>query len=330
MPKKRSPRQRRAAQQRARLQRRELARQEEFREQHARLVVDRQGDPRLVQRVAGPDGATAFTWDEDSERGRGMREAFAAQREAFRSRFGRDPGPQDPVFFDPEADEPLPMGQRHWDDGMTRLAEAAESAGVDPAYIHAWREVGYLVTSENQHLFSAADVQAYFDAVARYQDDDDDELDFADDVDFSADDLRDLVEVTITSRMAEPARRIPEALNDADDAEAADLAASTMMAVLMTWLTGAKQAAAGDIAGPALAWIRQNLGAEPADNAFQLAGLLGSPLAPKMTVAQALDRLGDAFLPAMLWLVAGLVATEADGDVDWLSQFDPGSDANKS
>lgn len=249
-------------------------------------------------------------------------------REAFRSRFGRDPGPQDPVFFDPEADEPLPMGQRHWDDRITRLAEAAESAGVDPAYIHAWREVGYLVTSENQHLFSAAEVQAYFDAVARYQDDDDDELDFADDVDFSADDLRDLVEVTITRRMAEPAWRIPEALNDADDAEAAGLAASTMMAVLMTWLTGAKQAAAGDIAGPALTWIRQNLGAEPADDAFQLAGLLGSPLAPKLTVAQALDRLGDAFLPAMLWLVAGLVATEADGD--WLSQFDPGSDATKS
>ena len=33
----------------------------------------------------------------------------AAQREAFQKKFGRDPGPGDSVFFDPDADTPTPM-----------------------------------------------------------------------------------------------------------------------------------------------------------------------------------------------------------------------------
>lgn len=31
------------------------------------------------------------------------------QRERFRKRFGRDPGPRDPAFFDEDADVPTPM-----------------------------------------------------------------------------------------------------------------------------------------------------------------------------------------------------------------------------
>jgi hypothetical protein len=325
MPKKRTPRQRRAAQQRARLERRELARQEEFREQHTRLVFDRQGDPRFVQRTSGPDGTATLTWDAESKLGREMRAGFEAQREAFQAKFGRDPGPDDPVFFDPDADEPTPVGKRHWDDSMTAMVEAAEAAGVDPAYIHAWREVGYIVTAENQHLFSATEAQAYLDAVARFHgdEDDDEEFDFAASVELSADGLRELVDETITIPSEEPAWRIPEALEYADDQEAAGLAASTMIATLMMWLTGAKEAADGDLASPAVQWIRQHLDTEAADHAFQLAGLLGSPLAPNLTFDQAFKRLGDAFIPALVWLTAGLVATAANGDVKWLSQFDP-------
>jgi hypothetical protein len=326
MPKKRTPRQRRAAQQRTRQQQRqEVARQEEFHERHARLVLDRMGDRQFVQRTVGADGAATLTWDAGSEAGTELREGFQAQFAAFRAKFGREPGPNDPVFFDPDADEPTPLSQRHFDDAMDQMLKAAEDSGVDPAPIHAWREVGYLVTEENQHLFSAAEVQAYTDAVARYRSDADD-IGFAATVEFSADGLRDLIDETITSGMEEPAWRLEEALDQADDPDAAGLAATTLTAVLMSWLTGAKENATTDLAGPALRWIRQNLDDEPAGQAFQLAGLLGSPLAPTVTVNQALDRLGDAFLPALVWLVAGLVATEADGDVEWLTQFDPDID----
>ena len=34
------------------------------------------------------------------------------QREAFRKKFGRDPGPNDPIFFDPEADLSVELKRR--------------------------------------------------------------------------------------------------------------------------------------------------------------------------------------------------------------------------
>jgi hypothetical protein len=37
-----------------------------------------------------------------------MHDMLLRQREAFRKKFGRDPGPGDPFFFDPNADEPTP------------------------------------------------------------------------------------------------------------------------------------------------------------------------------------------------------------------------------
>jgi hypothetical protein len=37
------------------------------------------------------------------------RAILEAQRQRFRAKFGRDPWPHDPVFFDPNAIEPVPM-----------------------------------------------------------------------------------------------------------------------------------------------------------------------------------------------------------------------------
>lgn len=90
MPKKRTPRQRLAAQQRARLQRRELARQEEFREQHTRKVLERQGDPRFVQRTRHPDGTATVTWDSESDLGQEMSRP-SARRSVRSSAETRDP-----------------------------------------------------------------------------------------------------------------------------------------------------------------------------------------------------------------------------------------------
>jgi hypothetical protein len=77
-------------------------------------------------------------------------------------------------------------------------------------------------------------------------------------------------------------------------------------------------------AGPAAVdWVRANLGADEAGQALTLAGALDHPLAPQLTMAGAVERLGDALLPALLWLVAGLTATAGAGDPDWLGRFEP-------
>ena len=41
-----------------------------------------------------------------------------------------------------------------------------EPRRVHPAFVHAFREVGFLVTEENAHTFSDEEVEAWNDAVA--------------------------------------------------------------------------------------------------------------------------------------------------------------------
>ncbi len=38
------------------------------------------------------------------------------QRRAFIEKFGREPGPTDPVFFDPECDNPTPLSPKRLED----------------------------------------------------------------------------------------------------------------------------------------------------------------------------------------------------------------------
>lgn len=168
MPKKRTARQR-EAQRRARAAEQRLARDEHEREDHVRLVAERSGDPRFSQRVQLPGGGSALTWSTDTAEGRMLQEALEASRRAFREKFGRDPGPDDPVLFDPNADEPTPLSPEGWQAGFAAIRRAAADAGVDPAYVAAWQEIGYMVTDENRHTFTAAEVQAYLDAVDRHQ-----------------------------------------------------------------------------------------------------------------------------------------------------------------
>jgi hypothetical protein len=149
----------------------------------------------------------------------------------------------------------------------------------------------------------------------------------------AADGLRELIAATVSARSAEPGRALTRAFLAAQDTDAAALRASTAVAVLLGWLVGAREHVADAEAGadPALGpgavdWVRANLGADESGQALILAGALDHPLAPQLTMADAVERLGDALLPALLWLVAGLTATAGDGDTGWLGRFEPSQD----
>jgi hypothetical protein len=89
------------------------------------------------------------------------------QARRFRDKFGRDPRPEDPIFFDPDADEPRPCDLDTVTREMTeRLRQASTETGVDPALIEAWCELGDVVTDDNRHLFSAGDIATWEAAVA--------------------------------------------------------------------------------------------------------------------------------------------------------------------
>ncbi len=58
-----------------------------------------------------------------------LREVLLKQREAFIQRFGREPRLTEPVFFDPNADEPQQLDA---DEVTATLLKACEQAGFDP------------------------------------------------------------------------------------------------------------------------------------------------------------------------------------------------------
>jgi hypothetical protein len=58
-----------------------------------------------------------------------LRAVLLRQREAFIERFGWEPGLTEPVFFDPNADEPQPLDA---DEVTAALLKACADAGLDP------------------------------------------------------------------------------------------------------------------------------------------------------------------------------------------------------
>jgi hypothetical protein len=139
----------------------------------------------------------------------------------------------------------------------------------------------------------------------------------------AAEGLRELVAATLIARSAEPGRALARAFLAEDDIDSAALRASTAVAVLLGWLVGAREHhdGTGSLGPAAVDWVRENLGVDEAGQALTLAGAIDHPLAPQVTMADAVERLGDALLPALVWLVAGLTATAGEGDPDWLGAF---------
>lgn len=82
------------------------------------------------------------------------------QRQKFIDKFGREPGPDDPVFFDMP---PLEHVEHE-------MVEAMKAAGLDPAFVYAFEKTGLLVTEQNQNLISEQDLQKWQDAIDEYQD----------------------------------------------------------------------------------------------------------------------------------------------------------------
>jgi len=96
------------------------------------------------------------------ELAKGIQEQF----QWFTEKFGRPPGPDDPVFFDPSADEPRPIIDEVVDQHML---EAMHKAGVRPALIYAYQKTGRLVTRENRTYLTRAELKEWNDAVDEWK-----------------------------------------------------------------------------------------------------------------------------------------------------------------
>jgi len=68
-----------------------------------------------------------------------------AQQQRFREKFGREPGPSDPVFFDPDAPNPVPMSAVK----VQAELEAMRKAGTPPQIAYAYKRTGGLLLRDD-------------------------------------------------------------------------------------------------------------------------------------------------------------------------------------
>ncbi len=88
----------------------------------------------------------------------------------FREKFGRDPETDDPVFFDPHADEPTALPEEALNQMWERLADAMVCQGemtAETAY--AMKKTGLLVTEQTEHLLSREQRDAWKRALTDFR-----------------------------------------------------------------------------------------------------------------------------------------------------------------
>jgi hypothetical protein len=93
-------------------------------------------------------------------------EAVQGLMKAFKEKFGREPGPDDPLLFDPDADTPQPMPEGKMESMMGDIANAA---GLSPDLAYAIRKTGLLVTQRNKDKLSDEQIAAWNEALAEYE-----------------------------------------------------------------------------------------------------------------------------------------------------------------
>jgi hypothetical protein len=88
--------------------------------------------------------------------------AYLRQVEAFRQKFGREMGPQDPFFFDPRADTPQFRPPDDAKFALNVLVELMAEAGLDAEILYAVKRTGGLFPTAASVL--TADEQREWDA----------------------------------------------------------------------------------------------------------------------------------------------------------------------
>ena len=88
---------------------------------------------RLAQRI--DRRKRSHQADQDESRipiNRETAEIIAQQKKLFREQFGREPGPDDPLFFDPSVVVPQFLSDESTDEIWKSLLQAAGDSGIDP------------------------------------------------------------------------------------------------------------------------------------------------------------------------------------------------------
>lgn len=84
----------------------------------------------------------------------------------FCEKFGREPGPEDPIFFDPEAESPIPLTAEKLNKLWTQLVQEWLAAKqITPEMAYAMIKTGLAVTNDNKDLLSKAELDEWTHAI---------------------------------------------------------------------------------------------------------------------------------------------------------------------
>jgi hypothetical protein len=100
-----------------------------------------------------------------SARRRNPLEILEDQRKAFEKKFCRPPGPGDPLFFDPTADEPTKLRVEQFD---KEVLAAMQAAGTPPQIMYAFKKTGLLLSQELMNTYPADAVKEWEAAIHEY------------------------------------------------------------------------------------------------------------------------------------------------------------------
>ena len=98
-----------------------------------------------------------------------LAEALKALDEPFRSNFGREPGPGDPLFFYPDSDQPQPPTAFQQRAFVAAMEQIMLNAGIYPAFVYAFRKTGLSLTEDNVNLLTAAELAEWNNAIAEFK-----------------------------------------------------------------------------------------------------------------------------------------------------------------
>lgn len=96
-----------------------------------------------------------------------LREELELQLDAFRQKFGRDPAPGDPLFFDPKKNEPTLLSEDAHCTINAELIEGMIKIGR-PEFGYAYARSGYLVSEDNQDLIPEEGLRDWHEAIREW------------------------------------------------------------------------------------------------------------------------------------------------------------------
>ena len=87
----------------------------------------------------------------------------------FREKFGRNPGPLDPLFFDPDSDHPVALSQAKLDRVWNLLVDTwLQRREITPEIAYAMKKTGRIISEENRPLSSKEELAQWNEALNEY------------------------------------------------------------------------------------------------------------------------------------------------------------------